>query len=254
MPTIVHLTDLHFERFPANLPAALKLVGDEPVDLFLVGGDNGGYEGIRATVDSLRQRWADVPIAWVMGNHDLWRQSYTHLWGTSDDVPATYLEGGNLDLEYATVVGTYGHYDYSGRDPSIPLICFENYAFSNLRWNDRFIDRCGRRDPEIASEIAERFRLRYRAAIARRLPIVVLMHTCPFAPEEPLRRSFVSGYCVNSKIGDVLASEERLPSVLFWGHTHRRSESDAHGFPMVNPGSDYTKVAIARYRLGGTGC
>ena len=249
MTTVVHISDLHLERFPANLPAALKLVGDQPVDLFLVGGDNGGRSGIDKTVGAVRERWPQVPIGWVMGNHDLWEQPYTYLWESFDDLPATYLETANLELAGLTVVGTYGHYDYSGRDSSIPLVCFENYTFRNLRWNDHFIERGGRSDPEIAGEIAEQFLQRYRAAVIRALPIVVLTHTSPFPPPDVLRRSFVSGYCVNSKIGDVLLAAQRPPSVVFWGHTHRRSETAPHGFPMINPGSDYREVAIARYRI-----
>jgi hypothetical protein len=116
-------------------------------------------------------------------------------------------------------------------------------------WNDRYIDREGRTNPQIAREIADRFRSRYRAAVSRGLPIVVLTHTWPFAPTDARYRSFASAYCCNSLIGDILVAAARLPAVLFCGHTHQPGRWDEFGFPMVNTGSDYREVRVTHWQL-----
>src|SRR5262249_25527838 len=116
-------------------------------------------------------------------------------------------------------------------------------------WNDRYIDRRGCTNPQIAREIAERFSARYAAAIARGLPVVVLTHTWPVAPTDPSRRSFVTAYCSNQLIGDILVSEASRPTVLFCGHTHRPARRDDFGFPMINTGSDYREVRVTQWEL-----
>ena len=118
-----------------------------------------------------------------------------------------------------------------------------------LIWNDRYIDRLGSSNPEIASEIAIRFRDRYDSAIKRGLPIVVLTHTWPFAPTNDNLRSFASAYCCNQLIGEILLSGSVRPRVLFCGHTHQQSRWDEFGFPMVNTGSDYSVVRISTWEL-----
>lgn len=114
MPTLIHVTDLHLDHWPGNLDAMLDLIRDVPADLVLIGGDNGDDAGLAATVGAIRRVHPGAAIGWIMGNHDLWQRLYTHLWDDFPEVPATYLELHNLETAYCTVVGTYGHYDYSG--------------------------------------------------------------------------------------------------------------------------------------------
>lgn len=247
MFTIAHVTDLHLDHFPDNLAAAVTLLGSDPVDLCLVGGDNGDDAGIAATVRSLLTVHPDARVGWVMGNHDLWHKPYTHLWREVPDVAATYLEMGNLDLDSCTVVGTYGHYDYSGGTAALSHETYENYTDGRVVWNDRFIDHAGRTNPDIAREIADRFRSRYRAAVARGRPIVLLTHTWPFAPTDARLRSFTSAYVSNQLIGDILLASETRPAVAFCGHTHQPARWDEFGFPMINTGSDYREVRVTRW-------
>ena len=249
---LVHITDLHIDSRPANFTAMLDLVRDIPADLYLIGGDNGNDDGLAKTVDALRLLRPSAAIAWVMGNHDLWYRPYTHLWDEFPELPATYLELHNRETDYCTVIGTYGHYDYSGGTPELSHEQYETFTDGRHIWNDRFIDRQGKTNLEIAREVACRFHDRYRAAVSRGLPIVVLTHTWPFAPTEARRRSFVSAYCCNQLIGDILVSEAVRPEVLFCGHTHRPRRSDAFGFPMVNTGSDYGEVRITQWNISHT--
>jgi hypothetical protein len=249
MPTVVHITDLHLDHWPANFGGMVDLVRGIPADLFLIGGDNGGDEGLRRTVGALRRLHPGAAIAWVRGNHDLWYRPYTHLWEDCSDLPATYLELRNLETDYCTVVGTYGHYDYSGGSLELSHEQYETFTDGYQVWNDRYIDRQGRTNPQIAQEIAERFRRRYGAAVSRGLPIVVLTHTWPFAPTDARYRSFTSAYCCNQLLGNILVANGARPAVLFCGHTHQPGRWDEFGFPMVNTGSDYRDVRVTRWEL-----
>lgn len=232
--TLVHITDLHLDHWPQNLDAMLTLIQGVPADLFLVGGDNGGEDGISRTVSELRKRNPSTPIGWVMGNHDLWDHSIDYLWRGFGQVPATYLERVNLELDWCTVVGTYGHYDFSGGDPSIPVEYYEEYFYMGMIWNDHLIHRNGRTNVQIAEEVAGRFKDRYLAALDRCLPIIVLTHTVPFVPMKKLDLTFVSGYSINKRIGEILLTQKTKPVVVFCGHTHRPARSSRFSFPVIN--------------------
>lgn len=252
MPRILHMTDLHIDDFPGNLDEMGARVRDRSADILLIGGDNGGDGGIARIIHRLRETHPEAAIAWVMGNHELWGHTIDHLWRDYSHLDACYLETGNLETDTCTVVGTYGHYDYSGGDPAIPHEVYEQYRFGGMGWNDRYIIR-NRTNPEIAGQIARRFATRYRLALARRLPVVVLMHTLPFTELNAWPRNFYGAYGTNSLIGDEILSHPIKPAVLFCGHTHNPTQCDSHGFPMINTGSDYdhTRVTMFEFR-GGT--
>ena len=245
----VHVTDLHLEVHPTNLDKMARLLDGCDASIFLVGGDNGGPRGIDRIVSALHRLNPSALVAWIKGNHDLWHRSVTELWSEEQIGAATYLETRNLETPQCTVVGTYGHYDYAGGDASIPLGVYERYEHKGMTWNDRFIDRMGRKDQEIAKEIAMQFEARYHDAEIRGLPIVVLMHTYPFVPLDDSRRNFCSAYCINSLIGEVLHSASLKPVAIFCGHTHQASQWSPFGYPIMNPGSDYRIVRIGTWTL-----
>jgi 3',5'-cyclic AMP phosphodiesterase CpdA len=249
MATLVHITDLHLDQWPNNLAAMLDLVRDIPADLFLIGGDNGSEDGLAKTVAALRELRPAAAIAWIMGNHDLWFRPYNHLWSEFKHVPATSLELENLETDFYTVTGTYGHYDYSGGTSELSHEQYETFTDGYHIWNDRYIDRLGKTNPQIAREIADRFQTRLATAVSRGLPVIVLTHTWPFAPTEAHYRSFTSAYCCNQLIGDLLLSTAIKPHVLFCGHTHQPARWDEFGFPIVNTGSDYREVRVTRWEI-----
>lgn len=243
MTTIAHLTDLHLDRYPGNLDVAMGQLRAHTIDLVLVGGDNGRDDGIRKTVAALEAHFPAAPIGWVFGNHDLWGRAFTDLFGDHSFRQATYLEHHNLDLDFCTVVGTYGHYDYSGGARSLGDDVYESFTDGRHVWNDHRIDRQGSTNPEIARTVASRFAARYQSAARRGLPIVCLTHTLPFVrPLPDDRRSFVTAYLFNSLVGDVIDSADDKPHAVFCGHTHRPRTWSHDGFPLINTGSDYTRV------------
>jgi len=250
MITLAHITDLHLDHWPNNLDSAIKLLEGTDLDLILIGGDNGNEDGLLRTIEEFTKRWPHAKIAWIMGNHDLWHRPYSHLWSSFEHLSATYLELQNLETSYCTVVGTYGHYDYRGGLSSVPWERYETFTDGKHTWNDRYIDRLGHTNPEIAAEIADRFRERYSAAVDRCLPIIVLSHTWPFAPTDETLRSFFGAYGSNQLIGDIIMSHAVRPTVLFCGHTHRVARWDEFGFPMINTGSDYREVRVTKWNLG----
>lgn len=244
MPNLVHLTDLHLDNHPGNLRAALRQLEGVDADVFLLGGDHAGAPALRQLVDVLQRGWPNAAIAWVAGNHDLWGKSYRHLWEGADDAPGVCLERDNLELPYCTVVGTYAHYDHRYGDPAFPESAYESFTDGRRVWNDRYIDRGGRTNPEIAAEVAERFAERCDAAWRRPLPVVVLTHVPPFASLNAWPRNFFSAYCVSGVVGDVILRQPNRPAALFCGHTHRPIRADELGFPMINTGSDYEQARI----------
>nr|VFK40845.1 MAG: Calcineurin-like phosphoesterase [Candidatus Kentron sp. TC] len=248
MSRIIHMTDLHLDDFPGNLHEVAALIEDRSVDIFLIGGDNGGDAGIARLVRLLRGTHPTAAIAWVMGNHELWNRPIDHLWRDYSHLGACYLERENLEIDTCTVVGTYGHYDYSGGDPSIGHEIYEQYRFKGMGWNDRHIIR-DRTNPEIAREIAERFAIRYRRALDRGLPLVVLMHTLAFVELNAWGRNFYGAYGVNSLIGDEILKHDTKPMALFCGHTHKPIRIETHGFPMINTGSDYENARITAFEF-----
>jgi len=248
MPKIIHMTDLHIDDWPGNLHEARTRIEDQPVDIFLIGGDNGGDAGIAQIVDLLRRTHPEAEIAWVMGNHDLWGHAIDHLWQDYSHLDACYLEMDNLETRRCTIVGTYGHYDYSGGDPSIDHEAYEQYRFGNMGWNDHYIIRDHRTNPEIAREIADCFAIRYRRALACGLPVIVLMHTLAFTELNAWRRNFYGAYGTNSLIGDEILRHNAKPVVLFCGHTHNPIHVETYGFPMINTGSDYNHVRITAFQ------
>jgi len=244
--TVAHLTDLHLDRHPGNLDAALAQIRDRRVDLLLVGGDNGQEAGIRHTVESLAAVFPRTPIGWVLGNHDLWGRAISEVFADHSFGPATYLEHHNLDLDACTVVGTYGHYDYSGGMPDLGEDAYESFTDGRLVWNDHLIDRQGSTNPAIARRLADGFSRRYKAAIARRRPIVCLTHTVPYVLQMPdERRSFVTAYIFNALVGAAIDAAPVKPVALFCGHSHRARTWTGAGFPVINPGSDYRDVRTA---------
>ena len=256
MPTLLHLTDLHLDVWPENRAAVereLERLG--PVDdsqplLLLLGGDHGGEPALRQIVALVRRYFPAAQIGWIRGNHDLWGRPYTDLWQPSPDLPATYLELANLDSTACTVVGSYGHYDFSGAPAGVSPEELETDAGQHdASQGDRSIDRLGKSHREIASEIADRFAQRYAAAVARSLPIVVLSHTWPFAPLDESLRSLACAYCCNQLLGDVILSHAKRPVVLLCGHTHATARWDAFGFPMLSTGSGRAQVQIARWEI-----
>ncbi len=241
--TVAHLTDLHLDRYPGNLDVAIRQIRGRSIDLLLVGGDNGRDEGIRRTVAELGVHFPETPVAWVFGNHDLWGRSISDVFDDHSCDRATYLEHHNLDLDYCTVVGTYGHYDYSGGSPDLDHDVYESFTDGRYIWNDHLIDRQGSTNPEIAQTLATRFAARYQSAVARGLPILCLTHTVPFTTALPKdRRSFVTAYIYNSLVGEVIDGADTKPHAIFCGHTHRPRTWSGLGFPVINPGSDYTRV------------
>lgn len=242
------MTDLHIDDFPENLHEIAMLIEGQSADIFLIGGDNGGDAGIARIIHLLRGTHPKAAIAWVMGNHELWHHVIDHLWLDYSNPNACYLEIDNLETDTCTVVGTYGHYDYSGGDPAICHEIYEQYRFGDMGWNDRFIIR-DQTNPEIAREIAERFAVRYRRALARELPIVVLMHTLAFAELNAWQRNFYGAYGTNSFIGDEILRHDTKPIVLFCGHTHNPIRIETYGFPMINTGSDYNEVRVTAFEF-----
>ena len=250
MPIVAHLTDLHLDHHPGNLDVALAQLDGESVDLVLVGGDNGGDDGIRRTVEAIAARFPDAPVGWVLGNHDLWGRSIEDVFDDHSFDRATYLEHRNLELDFCTVVGTYGHYDYSGGHPDLGHDVYESFTDGRYVWNDHRIDRAGLTNPAIARRLADRFAARYRAAVERRRPILCVTHTLPFvSPLPDDRRSFATAYIFNSLVGDVIDAADVKPQAVFCGHSHRPRTWSELGFPVINPGSDYRSVRTTVWPL-----
>ena len=243
---ILHITDLHLERGSRNLDALEQLLAtqDKDIDLILIGGDNGNAIGLRSTIYFLKKKYPNAHIAWVKGNHDLWKKDFDSVYSNDGvDVDSVhYLESTVIEFENMTLSGSYGHYDFRGGDVSIPLETYDQYKYERRIKNDWKIERHGRGNQELGDELANKFKTRLSLASNINKPLMLLFHTYPFAPEKASSRSFSSAYAINTKIGEAIIDQNRKPELVFVGHTHSESVWNPHGFNIINPGSDYQQV------------
>jgi hypothetical protein len=213
-----------------------------------------------------------TPIAICLGNHDLWGSKRALRKALNpEDLQARFwqpaaakhgvclLDAGNADLDDFTIVGAYGHYDYSFACPALKLgtneISTGDYQRgcppdSRLFWNDRRWMPCDRGDIPEALRQAETFGSRFAMAAARRKPILVATHTAPFEEligypiDAAKEESFFRAYSGSSHMGTAIARHSAGIAFVACGHTHcavgpvRHSGTDDH-FLIANIGSDY---------------
>ncbi len=237
---------------------------EEGIDAIVLGGDNAeiswNLNEHKVLINKLRKRFGATPIAFVLGNHELWGQ-WLH-WPVKrlleETFPAfaqreslVYLERQNLGLNGVTIVGTYGHYDYSlGRtDKGVTLdhITRGEKRFGRyvIQWGDKQqIDTQGRTDTDICEKLVKAFSDRMQTAIGE---VISISHTVPSKelighPDSP-EQDFLGAYSGSTRIGEVIKKYRGFLHLC--GHTHAKAEGKIGKTRVINVGADYDLLRYA---------
>ncbi|MBI2629151.1 metallophosphoesterase [Candidatus Pacearchaeota archaeon] len=253
------LFDLHYQHNnPISKTKLDKVAGIEgDFDSLILGGDNAelstGLQNHRVLFERLRRRF-ECPIAFVLGNHELWgklgnvsswRLIYDIFPELGKEYGFTYLESENLDVESSSFVGTYGHFDYSflrhDRGVSIEDLLRGTFIVERkkITWKDKInMDWEGKRDGDVCVELVDKFSERIKMASGKPISF---SHTIPRLtlngwPDSP-SQYFMEAYSGSNLIGDVLQTSGG--EYHFCGHTHARANDKIGKTIVVNVGSDY---------------
>lgn len=284
---IATVSDLHTD-FAENRELLVRLATEihaRQVDLVIVAGD---VSHVDDRIDrALRALGAVAPrIAYLPGNHDLWRTEvadgavfdtwtrYTdELRRVAEAASAHYIPAAPLVIGDVALVGTCGWYDYSFAEPwvveQIGLEAISKKKLGPMGWSDAayvsFRDAAGAPMPD--GDVARRMERELAAQLERvtRDPaiahVVVATHHQPF--RAVVRRSgglpweFFCSFMGSEGLGQtIMASREKVRAVVY-GHSHIVSEHDidglrvygtALGYPRERKGLDVD--AIVRSRIG----
>lgn len=286
-------SDLHYGMSP-KISRAIKRFVEQTVapaelDLLVIAGDvaesqllDGPRIGCRHVemLEHLRAAVA-MPVAFCAGNHDIWStdpetdswQIYrTRLAEIAEDVGATYLEESNLALPELTVVGCYGHFDFSLRIPDL-VIAGEVVTQSHyLRqtppghdepvWMDGRRIRWDRSDEAACAQICARAARRMEHALDRGKPILFVSHTVPrqevnghFGSDSEVSL-FLNAFSGTSRLERVIrmAVERDIPVTAVSGHTHKRVPLGMiDGVGYLNAGGEYGRPHLEILEWPGAG-
>ncbi len=286
-------SDLHYGIYPR----VSELIGEfieraiapAGLDVLVVAGDlaetenqSGAEIGRNHTPLLARLREAiRCPVAFCAGNHDIWTTDPAvdswHIYDTrlaeiAACAQATYLDQRSLELEGLTIVGCYGHFDFSLRTPDLAIggvtVTDEHYRRQTPPGHTRPVWMDGRRihwsfsDKDACAEVCGRAKIRMERALERQLPILFVSHTVPrnevnghYTSDRELSL-FLNAFSGTSRLEDLirLAASNDLKVVAVSGHTHRvvpRRELD--GVHYLNVGGEYGTPRLEILEFSPTG-
>jgi hypothetical protein len=222
----------------------------------------------------------------VAGNHDLWvPPGGDSLDRYEREIPAACRASGFHCLDEsprmigdAGFAGSVGWYDYSFRDPGlpVPLRFYEakigpGYAAAaggalrsllddagdlspealsvNVRWMDGEFVRLPYGDVEFTERLAAKLRAHIAAIAPLSRIIVAAVHHLPFREmiraHAPAPWTFGQAFMGSGRFGDVLLAEPKVRHA-FCGHSHRKDEIVLGGLRCVNVGSTYVEKRVER--------
>lgn len=205
MPRVQIVSDLHTEFWGEASLDSLETVG---VDVLVVAGDLTSFPLLETSLERLARRYAEVPVVYVLGNHELYDASPAEAKAAVARVAARCSNLHALDGTAVTVEGLL----FAGGTlwfPHDPAFDRHRRGMSDFQVIDDF-------EPWVYEENA-----RHVAFLAglERTPDVIVTHHLPVASltatkwlGSPLNRFFV---------GDAEAVLARhAPKLWLFGHTH----------------------------------
>ncbi|MEJ2210962.1 MAG: metallophosphoesterase [Anaerolineae bacterium] len=260
---IVVSADVHYR--PRWAEAARRLarqVRQAQPDCFVLAGDVGhplaNFERGLALFADL-----DCPRLALAGNHDLWsgEHSSQELWDHLLEEAArragfAWLDRENVILGGLGICGTLGWYDYSARDPALPLDARDYFINKGMFTNDGSFVDWAHTDQAFARRLLDAFGQRLAALCEDETisHVLVATHVPPFRESlvaAPAREGAPEGdpasaYYGNLTLGRRIVTCPKVTHVVS-GHTHHgghwRIATD-HGFiESYVVGSDYGQPA-----------
>ncbi len=259
-------------------------IGPAQLDLLVVAGDVAEMAELRgpelgsrhaALLPRLRTA-AACPLAFCAGNHDIWcADPDTDSWAIYREVlpeiaaraGVTLLDAGNLALDTVTVVGCYGHFDFSLRVPALTVcgqpVTEEHYhrqtppGYPEPVWMDGRRIRWRWNDPEACAEICASGLARMESALSPSTTdqaIIFVSHGIPrhevnghFRSHNPVSL-FLNAFSGTARLEGIVrrgaAQGARILAVS--GHTHKKvSRQLIEGVEYLNVGGTYGAPRLA---------
>jgi predicted MPP superfamily phosphohydrolase len=244
MTRITVTSDIHFGiTKPDAVDALIKDISAMRPDAVAVAGDVGEpLQNFAAALDALRQ--LDVPVAIVLGNHDIWNRNRQipsrELWEVRlpEEIMKrgfAYLERETILIDDIAVAGSIAWYDYSAASISNPCE-IEEFArrkgefcgdalFVDWPWDDLQFCR------KIEGPFAERLNAAQRDRDVK--SILVVTHS-PIFDEQIARKpgnerwSFSNAYYGNITFGESVRKFGKVRHVVS-GHSHAGRQGVVNG-------------------------
>jgi predicted phosphohydrolase len=230
---IVVTADLHYHALWARtLERFAWQIQDERPDCFILAGDVGHplanfRRGLALFSDLTCPRLA------LAGNHDLWSGEHEsqvlwdHLLGdAAREAGFLWLDRENVRLGNLGICGTLGWYDYSAREPFLPIEDWDYFVNKGMFDNDGNYVDWDRTDQEFAALILGEFSARLAAlcedtAISQ---VLVVTHVPPFRENlvhkpDNMTWSFNNAFAGNLTLGQAIVRCPKVSHVVS-GHTH----------------------------------
>ena len=244
---IAATADLHYGKSTASDSSvrelAEKLASKRP-DVLIIAGDVAIADP-RATVECLRL-FADVASHRfvIPGNHDIWSSDRSGAADSRDIFERLFsrsaMLGGfhRLDVEPRVVdgvgfAGSIGWYDYAFADPEldVPRSVYEKKSLPGVgRWNDGRFVRWDYTDEEFLDITLERLTQDIRRVADKSTKLVITTHHLPFADLVVRRKfpawMFQNAYMGSPRIGELIRSSARVPTLGISGHSHQFTTAD----------------------------
>jgi hypothetical protein len=198
----------------------------------------------------------------VPGNHDLWLEGADSYRYYRDMLPAIYEDCGYhmLDMEPKVVgrvafVGSIGWYDYTFRDPRLPLAPdkmdydYERKTWGGMpNWMDAVYVRLGMSDVAFNSLLLSRLRAQLQALPKTVKTIVAISHHIAFEKmvgrkDHDLEWSFCNAFQGSRGLGELLLEDPRI-KYHFCGHSHFKGRVRRDGLTSINVGSTYRRKRL----------
>lgn len=274
---ILFLADLHLVlEYRATVLRQLRTIRDmtQP-HVIVVAGDLAASFLANEACATLRSIFDIQPIAFALGNKDLWLSGWRGLSLNTEDIIERYwrpaalshqivlLDERNADLGEVIVSGGYGHYDFGFATPDYRigdhLISREDYergitSGGVLISNDPRMLACAHGTELEAKRQARNIARRVDAAIATDKPVLMVTHTVPFVElnarniNSHCDEYSLAAYSGNSLVGEMIKTRATRIDLLVCGHTHTKvSERAIHGVRSLNLGSSYGRVQSILY-------
>lgn len=273
--------DLHYGITRSHqIKEMINRIMEQSPDAIAIGGDVGEViQGVNSYTNCLRMfTETKLPVLVVSGNHDLWtydepdKPDSLTLW--NEIIPtrtraarAIWLEGENWVSGKVAVVGSYLHYNYTGRDTVGPTVGFADEYFAVNKKNilppegEHMIGLPS--DIEFAKQIGDRFLTRLQSAQAdpNIESIVVVTHVscmeCQMSRNpHDASWSFGTPYFGNLSYENDIKQCSKVKFVVS-GHSHQPSytvinRGKTADLVVHNLGSDYRKPDFVMLNIGGT--
>ncbi len=276
--------DLHWGIHPRYDRGVDKFIqetlSETELDLLVIAGDLAETQGLagnrigdhhREILRKLAEA-CECKIAWCAGNHDIWsfdpdvesNQIYYELLpAAAAECDCCFLDRGNLELPGLTVVGCYGHFDFSLRVDELTINGAEVLESHYLAqtppghtkpvWMDCLNIWWQWDDPEACRVICESGSERMKSALSREGAVLFVSHGVGrrelngHAGSQVPESLFRNAFCGTERLESIvrLAHQPGRKVLAVSGHTHRQiNQQTIDGIDYLNVGGDYGKPRL----------